>query len=64
MDSGILKIAYEKIKEMDGSLEDGDKFVFQCDNAIIIIWLEDKTLKHVFIGGQPIRIEGRCDLYE
>lgn len=53
----------EKFGE-DAKLEEGDEVVFQLNNCVLIISIEDNTMKQKFIGGQPIKIDHTLKIYE
>ena len=48
----------------DAKLEEGDEVVFQLNNCVLIISLENNTLKQKFIGGLPIKVDHTLKIYE
>lgn len=46
------------------NLKKGDEVVFQLNNCVLIISIEDNTMKQKFIGGQPIKIDHTLKIYE
>lgn len=48
----------------DAKLENGDEFVTVLNNAVLIISLEDGTLKTKFIGGAPFKVDMTLKIYE
>lgn len=62
-----IKLAFSAFKEelgKDAKLEEGDEVVFQFDNCVLIISLENNRLKEKFIGGLPIRVNHALNIYE
>ena len=58
--SKAIELAIAAFKEKfgeDAKLEEGDEVVFQLNNCVLIISIEDNTMKQKFIGGQPIKID-------
>ena len=63
--SKAIELAIAAFKEKfgeDAKLEEGDEVVFQLNNCVLIISIEDNTMK--FIGGQPIKIDHTLKIYE
>lgn len=61
------ELALAAFKERYGEsveLEDGDEVVFQLNNCILIISIEDNTIKEKFIGGLPIKVDHTLKIYE
>ena len=56
--------AYRERFGTDAKLEEGDEVVFQLNNCVLIISIEDNTIKQKFIGGQPIKIDHTLKIYE
>lgn len=48
----------------DAKLENGDEFVTVLNNAVLIISLENGTLKTNFIGGAPFKVDMTLKIYE
>lgn len=48
----------------DTKLENGDEFVTVLNNAVLIISLENGTLKTKFIGGAPFKVDMTLKIYE
>lgn len=48
----------------DAKLENGDEFVTVLNNAVLIISLENGTLKTKFIGGAPFKVDMTLKIYE
>ena len=48
----------------DAKLENGDEFVTVLNNAVLIISLENRTLKTKFIGGAPFKVNMTLKIYE
>ena len=48
----------------DAKLENGDEFVTALNNAVLIISLENGTLKTKFIGGVPFKVDMALDIFE
>ena len=48
----------------DAKLENGDEFVTVLNNAVLIISLENGTLKTNFIGGAPFKVDMTLDIFE
>lgn len=48
----------------DAKLENGDEFVTVLNNAVLIISLENGTLKTKFIGGAPFKVDMTLEIYE
>ena len=46
------------------NLKKGDEVVFQLNNCVLIISIEDNTMKQKFIGGQPIKLDHTLKIYE
>ncbi len=62
-----IKLAMQKFKEEygeDAKLEDGDEFVTVFNNCVLIISLEDGSLKTNFIGGKPYEVDMTLSIYE
>lgn len=65
--SKAIELAIAAFKEKfgeDAKLEEGDELVFQLNNCVLIISIEDNTMKQKFIGGQPIKIDHTLKIYE
>lgn len=67
--SKAIELAIAAFKEKfgeDAKLEEGDEVVFQLNNCVcvLIISIEDNTMKQKFIGGQPIKIDHTLKIYE
>ena len=45
-------------------LENGDEFVTVLNNAVLIISLENGTLKTNFIGGAPFKVDMTLNIFE
>ena len=55
--SKAIELAIAAFKEKfgeDAKLEEGDEVVFQLNNCVLIISIEDNTMKQKFIGGQRL----------
>lgn len=66
LDEAVGK-AFEKFKKEfgeDAKLEEGDEFVIVLNNAVLIISLEDRTLKTKFIGGVPFKVDMTLDIFK
>ena len=60
----ISKAIELAIAAFNAKLEEGDEVVFQLNNCVLIISIEDNTIKQKFIGGQPIKIDHTLKIYE
>lgn len=56
--------AFKKELGEDAKLEEGDEVVFQLNNCVLIMSIEDNTLKQRFIGGLPIKVDYTLKIYE
>lgn len=64
---GAIKAAFEEFKKEFGEdvkLEEGDEFVTVFNNAVLVIGVEDHTLKTKFIGGKPYKVDMTLAIYE
>lgn len=62
-----VRAAFEELRKEHGEgvkLEDGDEFVTVFNNAVLIIGLEENTLKTKFIGGKPYQVDMTLEIYE
>lgn len=62
-----VKAAIEEFKKEYGQntkLEEGDEFVTIFNNAVLVVGLEDNTLKTKFIGGKPYKVDMTLAIYE
>ncbi len=62
-----VELAIAAFKEEFGEgakFEEGDERVFQFNNCVLIIGVENRTLKETFIGGLPIRVNHTLKIYE
>lgn len=66
LDEAIRRAFDEFKKEFgeDAKLENGDEFVTVLNNAVLIISLENGTLKTNFIGGAPFKVDMTLDIFE
>lgn len=66
LDEAIRRAFDEFKKEFgeDAKLENGDEFVTVLNNAVLIVSLENGTLKTNFIGGAPFRVNMTLDIFE
>lgn len=66
LEEAVCKAFDEFRKEFgeDAKLENGDEFVTVMNNAVLIISLEDDTLKTKFIGGAPFKVDMTLDIFE
>lgn len=56
--------AFKKEFGEDAKLEEGDEVVFQLNNCVLILSIEDNTLKQKFIGDLPIKVDYTLKFYE
>ncbi len=59
--------AFEEFKKefgKDVKLEEGDEFVTIFNNAVLVIGVEDHTLKTKFIDGKPYKVDMTLAIYE
>lgn len=62
-----IELAIKAFKEKFGEnakLEDGDEIVFELNNCVLIISLNDGKLEERFIGGKPLRVDHTLKIYE
>lgn len=66
LDEAVGRAFNEFRKEFgeDAKLENGDEFVTVLNNAVLIISLENGTLKTKFIGGAPFKVDMTLKIYE
>lgn len=65
--SQAVKLALAAFKEKfgeDAKLEEGDEVVFQLNNCVLIMSIENGTFKQNFIGGLPIKVDHTLSIYE
>ena len=65
--SKAIELAIAAFKEKfgeDAKLEEGDEVVFQLNNWLLGINIEDNTMKQKCSGGQPIKIDHTLKIYE
>lgn len=55
---------FKKEFGQDAKLENGDGFVTIFNNAILVILVEENSLKTKFIGGKPYRVDMALEIYE
>jgi hypothetical protein len=55
---------YKKEFGEDAQLEEGESFVTEFNNCVLIISVEEGTLKTDFIGGKPYRVNKSFSIYE
>lgn len=56
--------AFHKEFGEDAKFEEGDEVVFELNNCVLIISLEDGKLQEKFIGGKPLRVDCTLKIYE
>lgn len=64
--ANAIELAFSRFKEEfgeDAKLEDGEEFVFQLNNCVLIIGVEDGVLRHRFIGDLPIKVDYTLKIY-
>lgn len=62
-----VKAAIQAFKEQFGEgtkLDDGDQVVFLFNNCVMIMSLEEGTVKEEFIGGLPVKVDYTLKIYE
>ena len=65
--SKAVELALAAFKEEFGEgakLEEGDEVVFQLNNCVLIMSIENGTFKQKFIGGLPIKVDHTLSIYE
>ena len=62
--SKAIELAIAAFKEKFGEDAKLEEVVFQLNNCVLIISIEDNTMKQKFIGGQPIKIDHTLKIYE
>lgn len=65
--SQAVELAFDAFKEKFGKgakLEEGDEVVFQLNNCVLIMSIENGTFKQKFIGGLPIKVDHTLSIYE
>lgn len=55
---------FKKEFGQDAKLENGDGFVTIFNNAILVISVEENSLKTKFIDGKPYRVDMTLAIYE
>ena len=63
----VIELAFWAFKKEfgeDATLEDGDEVVFQLNNCVLIMSVENCRLKSKFIGGLPIIVDHTMKIYE
>ena len=63
----VFEEVYKAIEREFGEgekLEDGDTLVFQLNDCVLIMGLEDGHLRMEFIGGEVIKVDVSTGLYE
>ena len=63
----IFKKVQEAIEREFGEgekLEDGDTLVFQLNDCVLIMGLEDGHVRTEFIGGQVIKVDTETGMYQ
>lgn len=56
--------AYRERFGADAKLEEGDQVVVVMNNCVLVISLQDATLKYDFIGGKPLQVDHTLRIYE
>ena len=62
----VFKLVQEAIEREFGEgekIEDGDTLVFQFNDCVLVMALEDEHLRTEFIGGQVINIDASTGFY-
>ena len=62
-----IKLAFNEYKKEfgdDAKLEDGEEFATVFNDGILIIGLEEKTLKLKILAGEPYRVDYNIDILE
>lgn len=63
----VFKKVQEAIEREFGEgekIEEGDTLVFQLNDCILVMALEDGHLRTEFIGGQVIKVDAETGMYE
>lgn len=56
--------AYRERFGADAKLEEGDQVAVVMNNCVLVISLQDATLKYDFIGGKPLQVDHTLRIYE
>lgn len=60
----LASLAFKEKFGEDVKLEEGDEVVFQFNNCVLIMGIENNNLKEKFIGGLPIMVNHTLKIYE
>lgn len=66
MFKGVFEAVNEAIKREfgeDAKLEDGETLVFQLNDCVLIMSLEDGHLRTEFVGGEVIKVDVSTGIY-
>jgi hypothetical protein len=56
--------AYRERFGTDAKLEEGDQVAVVMNNCVLVISLQDATLKYDFIGGKSLQVDHTLRIYE